>query len=126
MKMRIFLLIGFLFLGASQTAFAWGGCSRGEKWRNEVKVIGRIIKIRPPLAVLETPQGETLYIRLGPYQFWKAMGYSLRKGEKVIIRGYRCGDIIFPKVIRHRGGKIRLRNEKGIPLWRKYRSRPGW
>ncbi len=114
--MKRFLLFLILVFGLSSPLQAGRHC--GDHW-SEITIRGQIVRLRPPLAVIETPQGETYFVRLGPYRFWRTQGYKLKVGDKVKIRGFRCGEMLFPKVIRWRGGQIRLRDESGVPRWKK-------
>ncbi len=101
--------------------FLWGSKGGFAECRNRLsfETQARVLEVRPPVAVIKTPRGEILYLRLGPYRFWLKKGYRLRAGEKIFIRGYRCGRLVFPQKIQHPRGTIILRDERGFPLWRK-------
>ena len=93
-----------------------------------ITINGTVKAIYPPVAVLETDEGE-LYFRLGPWWFWKEKGYSLNQGEEVEVRGYRFNNYIVPISIKTDKQEIVLRDQDGLPLWRRYkkgRGRMGW
>jgi len=88
------------------------------KGHPKVRIKGRVLAVNYPVAVVETPQGRRYYVRLGPYWFWKERGYSLKEGMQVEISGFLRRNLIFPIVIRTPQGPIRLRDERGVPLFR--------
>ena len=120
MRMLVFI-IAFALLGT--VAYAQNACSFQGK---EVEVEGRVIEVKPPVAIIEVPSGDTLAVRLGPYRYWIRMGYKLYEGDRIYIKGYRCGDIIFPVYILRRREKIILRDKRGVPIWRKFRRHRRW
>ncbi len=112
----------------SVPGLSWEGCCG----RKRLSVEGKVLEWRPPLLVVETRRGETLYVRLGPYRFWGKRKLALRPGERVFLQGWLCGEIFLPEVIRFRGKELRLRDERGRPLWnrpwmkRGYKFRRWW
>ncbi|HFC96956.1 MAG TPA: hypothetical protein ENJ40_00660 [Thermosulfurimonas dismutans] len=109
------LLLIFLWGWFSGPGLRAQGCWEGRK----VRITGWVREWRPPLLVVETPEGETFYLRLGPYRFWRKWERSLRPGLKIWIQGWRCGDMLIPEVLKSRHLQLRLRDEQGWPLWRR-------
>ncbi|MBX6424022.1 hypothetical protein [Thermosulfurimonas sp. F29] len=102
------------------------GAERGCCWRKKVLVVGRVVEWRPPLLTLRTSSGKMLYIRMGPYRFWHRLRLELNPGEKVLVKGWRCGEVLIPETLESPAGRLRLRDERGWPLWRRGSSEEEW
>ncbi|SDN66116.1 hypothetical protein SAMN04488516_10460 [Desulfonauticus submarinus] len=129
--MGVFLTLG-LALGEitgyakeNSTVFS---CPRWS-WRGgqEVKMIeiqGKIKQFSPPVAILKTKSGD-VYMRLGPWWFWRQQGYNLKLGENVSVKGYEYGDYFIPVKLNTATREIVLRDQQGFPIWRSCWGRYG-
>ncbi len=105
----------------------------GWRWsqgqRGHFTTINGTVKIfSPPVVVVKTGKGD-IYLRVGPWWFWRRAGYTLKRGEKIEARGYIFGDYLIPSKIIAPSGEILLRDKDGFPLWRggwRHRHRWGW
>ncbi|SFM62879.1 hypothetical protein [Thermodesulforhabdus norvegica] len=91
----------------------------------EVTFEGSIVALTFPVATVKTDEGEYYIVRLGPWHYWQEKGFTLKKGERVKIRGFQNDDLVFPKTIETQSGTITLRDDKGYPLWGAMRG-PGY
>lgn len=108
----LFLISFFVWL---KVPLAWEhSCS----WHKKVRIIGKILEWRPPLMIIQTSSGEKFYVRLGPYRFLKEE-LKFKAGEKVTVKGWLCGDMLLPETVESGEGRLRLRDERGWPLWKK-------
>ena len=113
MKTVVLALGAFLIL----CGLSWAGkphCRTQER----VVIRGRVVEIKHPIAVVAGEDGKSYRIRLGPYWFWKEKGYRLKEGLFVRVVGIRQGRLIFPITIETEGGRILIRDDCGLPLWR--------
>jgi len=113
MKTVVLALGAFLIL----CGLSWAGkphCRAQER----VVIRGRVVEIKHPIAVVAGEDGKSYRIRLGPYWFWKEKGYRLKEGLFVRVVGIRQGRLIFPITIETEGGRILIRDDCGLPLWR--------
>ncbi len=85
----------------------------------EITLYGEIVDVAFPVATLKTEDGKIYRMRLGPWWFWTEKNYTLQPGEWVEVNGFKSGDLIFPRIIKTANGTLRLRDRRGIPLWRK-------
>jgi len=85
--------------------------------REKSTIKGKVTQILPPIAALTTGKGQ-VYIRLGPWWFWRQRGYVLRVGEVVEVQGYLWNNYLIPITIKTPHQTIVLRNQAGFPLWR--------
>ena len=95
-------------------------CQGGLK---EITLEGKVIDFSFPVATIETEDGQRYQVRLGPWWFWAERDYELKPGEWVKIKGFISGHLVFPRVIHTPERVLRLRDQRGIPLWRRG---PGW
>ncbi|QJA06155.1 hypothetical protein FVE67_04785 [Thermosulfurimonas marina] len=108
------IIVSLLFsLPWGVKAGAEDGC-----FRQPVAFKGKVIQVRPPLLVVRNRQ-KIYFVRLGPLRLWQELGVSLRPGDRVGVRGWLCGEVVLPEVIRYPGGKVRFRDQWGRPLWRR-------
>ncbi|MCX7823816.1 MAG: hypothetical protein N2260_10310 [Syntrophobacterales bacterium] len=112
----LILILGIAGEALSQPPYAQGRCPF-LAGMTPIKLSGTIEFIEFPMAILRTPGGETYNLRLGPWWFWREMGYTLNIGEKVEVDGFKSADFIAPSVIRGQGKEIKLRDNNGYPLW---------
>jgi hypothetical protein len=72
---------------------------------------------------------ETISIHLGPAWYLENQDLTLKKGDKISVRGSRITYSGKPAVIAaevHRGSDtLQLRDESGYPLWAAWRARKG-
>ena len=62
--------------------------------------------------------GESVYIELGPPDFWKNQGIELQVGQSAIVNGsINEGMIHAAQVMLADGGTLQVRTETGQPLW---------
>ena len=116
MSRRIAFLgvVSLLMFGSS--SFAFQRCIWSS---NYVEMSGKVEDVSPPIAFVVS-EGNRYVLRLGPCWFWAKQNYSLNKGEEVEIKGWRCGEMVFPKeIIRADRTVLRFRDENGMPLWRR-------
>jgi len=112
----LFLIILLVFCGLLGTPFPSGAqCPPQEK----IVIQGKVTELQHPIALVKGDDGKLYRVRLGPYWYWKKKGYKLSPGEKIRILGFKKGKLVFPIVITTKGRKYLIRDECGVPLWRK-------
>ncbi|WP_456434483.1 hypothetical protein [Thermosulfuriphilus sp.] len=120
-------LVGMLALGSLVWAsgvksfppdgqYSWSPANAPQGGETSIK--GQVLEITPPVAKVQTDQGQSYNVRLGPVWFWRKNNYRLNVGDQVEIVGYRQGNLIFPQTIKVGDQEIRLRDARGLPLWR--------
>ncbi len=78
---------------------------------------GTVTTFSPPIAILKTKRGE-VYMRVGPWWFWRGVRYKIKTGDRIEVQGYMFGDYVVPSKIITDSGEIVLRDRYGFPLWR--------
>ncbi|OAG27662.1 hypothetical protein TH606_05550 [Thermodesulfatator autotrophicus] len=82
-------------------------------------IIGQVVEVKHPVAVIKDENGQKYRVRLGPYWFWKKRGFNLQPGERVKVIAIKKGRLLFPISIEgESSGVLRIRNDCGLPLWR--------
>lgn len=102
------------FQGGSGGAQNVAQGSEGEPW----EASGKIVAIDDYGFNLTTEMGETVYIELGPPDYWQSLDVSLEIGEEATVSGSINEDMIHAtQVLLADGQVLDLRNETGQPLW---------
>ncbi len=88
--------------------------SQGEPWFET----GTIIAIGDTGFEFALPSSESVYIELGPPEYWQAQGVLLEVGQIVTVDGsINEGMIHATRVITADGQVLQVRSETGQPLW---------
>ncbi len=114
-EMRKFILLTVILVWWLPWGYAADRCSPQPR----VVVEGQLVEIRHPIALIKGENGQIYRIRLGPYWFWKERGYHLREGTRVKVVGIQKGKLIFPIAIETPKTRLFIRDECGLPLWRR-------
>jgi hypothetical protein len=86
----------------------------GEPW----EATGTIAAIDDYGIELALEEGESVYVELGPPDFWKSQGITLEAGETATVIGTANeGMIHAAQVVLADGQVLRVRSETGQPLW---------
>ncbi|NDJ84890.1 MAG: hypothetical protein GYB66_03300 [Chloroflexi bacterium] len=86
----------------------------GEPW----SAIGELVSVDEFGFTLQTPEGNSFYVELGPPTYWQAQGVMLYAGERVIVEGFVNADQYHARtVIKANGATLNIRTETGQPLW---------
>jgi hypothetical protein len=97
-----------------------------------VEVKGKIVKVQvvpgrgmPSLDVEQ--DGKAIHVVLGAMHYLMQQNFSPKAGEEVEVKGYKAGDTVVASVVTlpAQGKTLRLRDERGYPLWRGRRGRGG-
>ncbi len=88
--------------------------AEGEPW----ETTGTIAHVDDFGIDLETAEGESVYIELGPPAYWQSQGVELSPGQVVSVSGsINEGMVHAFRVQLENGETLRLRSENGQPLW---------
>lgn len=81
---------------------------------------GTVTAVELNALTIETAEGQSILIQLGPENFWTTQGTTLQEGDEVAITGfyedggtYSAGEVIMLKT----GETLALRDADGRPLW---------
>jgi hypothetical protein len=67
---------------------------------------------------MDTSDGATLYVELGPPTYWQSLGVPLAVGDVVVVDGFqRDGQYHAGTISKPDGQQLVLRTELGQPLW---------
>jgi hypothetical protein len=87
---------------------------QGEAWL----ATGTVVAVDDYGFDFTTENGETVYIELGPPDFWQSQGVSLTVGDTVTVDGTINEGMIHASQVELSGGQIlAVRSESGQPLW---------
>ncbi|MBT3337458.1 MAG: hypothetical protein HN855_00545 [Anaerolineae bacterium] len=88
--------------------------SQGEPWLE----VGTITEIDDTGFQFSLQTGESVYVELGPPDYWQAQGITLEAGQTVIVDGsINEGMIHATQVFLSDGQILQVRSETGQPLW---------
>ncbi|MFN2212936.1 MAG: hypothetical protein ACK2UM_03730 [Anaerolineales bacterium] len=88
--------------------------SVGESWLES----GTIVEIDDFGIQFELQDGETVYIELGPPDYWQSQGIELQVGQTATVAGsVNQGMIHASQVLLSDGQALNVRSETGQPLW---------
>ena len=101
--------------------------AQGPKTASPVlEVKGRIVKVGltpgqgMPLIEVKAESGKTWRVWLGSMRYLMEQDFSPKAGQEVVVKGFEQGEDILAATVTLPETKqtIRLRDEKGMPLWR--------
>lgn len=88
--------------------------AEGEPWKES----GTIAEINDYGFQFTLQDGETVYIELGPPDYWQNQGFDLQVNQSVTVIGsINEGMIHASQVLLENGQTLNVRNESGQPLW---------
>jgi hypothetical protein len=92
------------------------GLPRADEW---LTVSGEIAALDQTTLAVQTDDGQTLLINLGPPRFWESQDVSLEVGEQVTVRyfaedgEFQAGEV----TVEATGDQLLLRDSDGRPMW---------
>lgn len=88
--------------------------AEGEPWQAD----GTIVAVDDYGFDFATQDGETVYIELGPPDYWQSQGVVLEDGQSASVTGSINAEMIHAtQVVLDNGQVLQLRTEIGQPLW---------
>jgi hypothetical protein len=87
-----------------------------EEW---LTLTGQVVSVDTSDLTLQTDDGQTLTVGLGPEWFWSEQGVTVAPGERVTVRAFEeGGEIKVGQIILETSGTVlQLRNDDGRPMW---------
>ena len=129
--MAITVAVFFASAAPAQAAPWWMRWGRGQHGYDPNTVVTieatvRFAKVTPPMPSLELERerGETVTVVLGPPWYLERAGISFAPGDRVIVEGSKVMEdsgrvvVVAARVEKvHSKATLRLRDERGAPLW---------